>query len=150
MHLTFNFSFSALQFIQFWHGYLFIIKRKMCLQCFKLWVTECACVCCLPSSKAYMDIGRSSAFPFLHKKHILLQQKTLCCSGQLFTQTQVCSGLVSVSVVCLWSLLHALVTASLSHWQGFFIFTAGTEIMDRESIQQERMCSYHSERQRPP
>lgn len=27
---------------------------------------------------------------------------------------------------------------------------AGTEIVDRKSVQQERMCSYHSERQRPP
>lgn len=34
-------------------------------------------------------------------------------------------------------------------WDLMSLF-AGTEIVDRKSVQQERMCSYHSERQRPP
>lgn len=54
--------------------------------------------------------------------------------------------LSAVSRVMLRSVLHLTKTDKDS---SLFI-SAGTEIVDRKSVQQERMCSYHSERQRPP
>lgn len=79
------------------------------------------------------------------------KRKSLSSTGELLSQEQGRSWFQPVYIsVCFYSCRPQLHYLSNTHQFLLSSISAGTEIVDRKSIQQERMCSYHSERQRPP
>lgn len=80
---------------------------------------------------------------------LMLWKPSTLCILKIVQKNNLRLGGVSSAAVCSG---YTLISSKKKRdWPSPCVFiSAGTEILDRKSVQQERVCSYHSKRQRPP